>query len=78
VYVELKNILYWADQSSQGRIKALLDRHDKPNEPTKEGLFSFVLFEFPFSSVSPVSRGHPSLVSLIKTISLRRDCWLFP
>jgi hypothetical protein len=37
--------------------------HDKPNEPTKEGPLSFVLFESPFTSVSKVSRGHPFLVN---------------
>jgi hypothetical protein len=44
-----KNLLYW---------------HDKPNDPTKEGSISFALFESPFTSVSHVRRGHPSLVSL--------------
>jgi hypothetical protein len=39
-------------------------RHDKPYKPTKEGPLSVVLFEFPFTSVSTVSRGHRSLVSL--------------
>jgi hypothetical protein len=38
-----------------------------PTEPTKEGTLSFVLFESPFTSVSTVSRGHLSLVSLIGT-----------
>jgi hypothetical protein len=42
-----------------------LYQHDKPNEPTKKGALSFVLFEYPFASVSTVSRGHPSLVSLL-------------
>jgi hypothetical protein len=42
-------------------------QHDKPNEPTKEGHLSFVFFEFPFTSVSTVSRGHPSLVSRSST-----------
>jgi hypothetical protein len=42
----------------------LLYQHDKPNKPTKESSLSFVLFEFPFASVSTVSRGCPSLVSL--------------
>jgi hypothetical protein len=46
--------------------KNLLYRHDKPNEPTKKGHLSFVLFESPFTSVSTVSRGHPSF-SLIQT-----------
>jgi hypothetical protein len=39
--------------------------HDKPNELVKKGPLSFVFFESPFTSVSTVSRGHPSLVSLI-------------
>jgi hypothetical protein len=34
-------------------------------QPIQEGPLSFVLFESPFTSVSAVSRGHPSLVSLI-------------
>ncbi len=40
---------------------------DKPNEPTKRRPLSFVLFESPFTSVSTVSRGYPSLVSLGKS-----------
>jgi hypothetical protein len=36
-------------------------RHDKPNEPTKDGPLSFVLSESPYTSVSTVSRGHPFL-----------------
>jgi hypothetical protein len=43
----------------------LLHRHDKPNEPNKEGPLSFVLSESPFTSASTVSRGHPSLDSLL-------------
>ncbi len=35
------------------------------NEPTKEESPSFLLFEAPFTSVSTVSRGHLSLVSLV-------------
>jgi hypothetical protein len=42
--------------------KNLLYRHDKPDEPTKEGPLSFVLFESPFTPVSTVSRGQPSLI----------------
>jgi hypothetical protein len=41
--------------------KNILYRHDKPNEPTKEGPLSFLLFESPFTPVSIISRGHPSL-----------------
>jgi hypothetical protein len=39
--------------------KNLLYLHDKPNEPIKEGILSFVLFESPFTLVSTISRGHP-------------------
>ncbi len=45
--------------------KNLLYRHDLPNEPTKKGPLSFVLLESPFTSISTVSRGHPSQVSLL-------------
>jgi hypothetical protein len=41
----------------------------KPNEPIKEGplpFVPFVLLESPFASVSTVSRGHRSLVSLAR------------
>jgi hypothetical protein len=51
------------DQPRQN--KNLLYRYGKPNEPTKEGSLSIVLFESPFTSVSAVSRAHPSLVSLL-------------
>ena len=44
---------------------SIVPRHDKPNEPTKDGPLSFVLFESPFTSVSTVNRGHPSLVFLV-------------
>jgi hypothetical protein len=45
--------------------KNLLYYHDKLNEPIKEAPLSFVLFDFPFTSVSTVSRGHhSSLVSV--------------
>jgi hypothetical protein len=44
-----KNLFYW---------------HNKTNEPSQEGPLSFSLFDSPFTSVSTVSRGHPSLVSL--------------
>jgi hypothetical protein len=55
VYYEEKNILYWADESNQGRTK-ISCQHRKPNEPTKKGLRSFFLIEFPFTSVSTASR----------------------
>jgi hypothetical protein len=46
--------------------------HDDPNKPTKEEPFSFVLFEPPFTAVSTVSRGHPSLFSLDKNMKIFR------
>ncbi len=49
------------EQPRQG--KNLLYRHDKPKETTKVGPLSFLLFESPFTSVSTVSKAHPSLVS---------------
>jgi hypothetical protein len=67
VYSEEKNILYWADKSPR-QNKNLVNRHGKPQKTTKEGLFPFVLFESPFTSISTVSRGHPSLVSLLVSI----------
>ncbi len=45
-----------------------MDRQDKPSKPTKEGPLLFVFFESPFTSVSTVSRGHPSLVSQARTV----------
>jgi hypothetical protein len=45
--------------------KNLLYRHDKSNEAAKEGPHSIALFEFPFNSVSIVSRDNPSLDSLV-------------
>jgi hypothetical protein len=48
------------EQPRQNKIS-----NEKPNEPTKKGPISFVLYESPFTTVSKVSRGHPSLVSLL-------------
>ncbi len=59
-----KNILYWADYRVAMAEQKFLYLHDNPNEPTKKGPLSFVLFESPFTWFSTVSRGHPSLVSL--------------
>jgi hypothetical protein len=47
--------------SSQGRTE-ISYQHNKHKEPNKEGHLSFVLLESPFTSVSTVMRGHPSLV----------------
>jgi hypothetical protein len=45
--------------------KNLLYLHDKAYKATKEEPLSFVLFEFPFTSVSTVTRSHPYLASLL-------------
>jgi hypothetical protein len=42
-----------------GEEKHIIFWHKEPNEPTKKGPLSFVLFESPFTSVSTDSRGHP-------------------
>jgi hypothetical protein len=51
---EEKVFFYWAKQP----------RQDKNTGAAKEGPPSYVLYESPFPSVSTVSRGYPSLVSL--------------
>ncbi len=53
--------------------ESLLYRQYKPNEPTKKGPHSVVLVVSPFNSVSTVSRGHPSLVSLVVSERLSID-----
>jgi hypothetical protein len=54
VYDEERNILYWADQSSQGRINVFCTGPSSPtNQPRKDTL-PFVIFESPFTSVSTV------------------------
>jgi hypothetical protein len=62
--------------------KNLFYRQDKPNELTKEGPFSFVLFESPFTSVSTDSRSHSSLPSLVHInpppLKMRRTKKTFP
>ncbi len=56
--------MYWADQSSQDRIQVSWNgMTSSTNQPRKDP------FETPFTSVSIVSRGHPSLVSLKYIIS---------
>jgi hypothetical protein len=54
----------------------LLYCHDEPSKPTKEGPLSYVLLESPFVSVSAVSRGHPSLVSLVYLVRNLLRSWL--
>ncbi len=65
--VRKKNILHSPTRAAKAGQKYLY-RHDKPDKPTKDGPLSFVLFESPFTSVSTVSRDHPSLVSLRYTV----------
>jgi hypothetical protein len=64
VYSEEKNIMYTRliRAANAGQKSVVPAQHSK--EQTKEGPPSFVLFESPFDSISTVSRGHPSLVSL--------------
>ncbi len=62
-----EKMLYRADQSNQGRIKNLLNGHDKPYEQIKEGPLH--LYSFAHLPVSTVSRGHLSLVSLLLLLS---------
>ncbi len=51
--------LYINYYSGPRQDKTLLYQHDWPNEPTKEGPLSYVLFESPFASISTVSRATP-------------------
>jgi hypothetical protein len=69
VYSEEKNIFCIYQTRAPRQNKKLWYRQERPNDPTKKGYLSFVLFESPFapqfqptSMVSTVSRGHPSLV----------------
>jgi hypothetical protein len=50
-----------------------LYRHEELKEPTMNqgGPLSFVFFETPFASVSTVSRGHLSFLSLAVVVSPR-------
>jgi hypothetical protein len=63
---------YFVGQPEQPRHdKNLLYRQQEPYEPTKEeGPLSYVLLESPFASVLAVSRGHPTLVSLVAPITI--------
>jgi hypothetical protein len=58
VYGEEKNILYLG-LTRAAKVEHNLFRQDKPYEPTKKGLISFVLLESSFTSDSTVSRDHP-------------------
>jgi hypothetical protein len=59
----VRNKIYCTGRTRVANIeqKSLVLRHDKPNEQTKEGPFSLVLFESSFTSLSTVSRSTPSL-----------------
>jgi hypothetical protein len=64
VYGEENNIVHWADyRSAKVEHKSLVPAN-KPNEPTKGGPLSFLLFEPPFTSVPTVRWGYPTLQSL--------------
>jgi hypothetical protein len=59
---EEKYKLYWADYRA-AKVEQKISCTGTTS-PTKEGPLSCVLFDSPFTSVSTVSRGNPSLVSL--------------
>jgi hypothetical protein len=59
--------MYTAPTRAAKTGQNLLYRHDKTNEPTKEGPLPVVLFESPFTLVSAVSRGYQPRVSLSET-----------
>ncbi len=65
VYGEKKKIFC---TGRTGAAKNLFYLHDKP---TMERPRSFVLLESPLASVSTVCRGHPSLVSILRLVSMR-------
>ncbi len=56
----------WPTRTSKGEQKSLVPARQA--QPTKKGPLSFVLFESPFTSVTTVSRGYPSLVPLAPAI----------
>ncbi len=64
VLAEEKNIFVLGRLEQPRQNKILFYLQNKHMEPTKEGPLSHVLFESPFTSVSTVNRGRPSLVSL--------------
>jgi hypothetical protein len=63
VYSEENNILYWADQSGLGTKIYFKVTTSPTNQPRKNTLI-YVIQESSFASVTTVSCGHPSLVSL--------------
>ncbi len=58
LFLEKEYITVLPLQCSQGRTK-ISYRHDKPNEPTKEGHLSLVLFESPFNLSFNSQQGPP-------------------
>ncbi len=61
MYSEDKNILYWPTSAAKTEQKSLVPARRR----TTQGPLSFLLVETPFTSVSTVSRSHPSLVYLV-------------
>ncbi len=57
----------WPEHPRQDKKSLVPARGAK--RTNQQGPLSFVLFESLFSSVSPVSRGRPSLVSLVSTLA---------
>jgi hypothetical protein len=64
MYDEKKKYFVLDRQGQPRQDKKIMYPHNDSNKPTKEGPLSNVLFESPFASVSTVSGGHPSPVSL--------------
>jgi hypothetical protein len=65
-----KNYFVLGQLEHSRQDKNLLYQHHELNEPTKEGPLSYVLLDSPFASASTVSRGHPTLVSLVAPITI--------
>ncbi len=74
---KLKYILYWADQSSQGRTKVSCTGMASPtNQPRKDPFHLYSLSSHPFTSVSTVSMGHPSMILLVfRSIEEEAQTW---
>jgi hypothetical protein len=68
----VRNIIFSTEltRAAKAGQKSTVYRHDEPNKSTMEGPLSNVLqgSPFAFASVSTVSRGHLSLVSLDPTL----------
>jgi hypothetical protein len=71
VYSDKKIFCLGLTRAAKVEQKSIVPERES-NEQTKEGSLSFVLFESSFTSVSTVSRGLPSLVSMVLATALER------